>query len=51
LPLSVNLGLTDTLKAAFPSIIPVPRPTFHIEKPLDPYWLAGFTSAEGCFIV
>jgi len=53
---SLNRGLSDELKAAFPHVIPVKRP---IVTPLagsgvkkicfDPEWLAGFTSAEGCF--
>ena len=56
---SINKGLSDELKAAFPHVIPVKRP---IVTPLagsgvkkkfffDPEWLAGFTSAEGCFLV
>ena len=55
---SINRGLSDELKAAFPHVIPVKRP---IVTPLagsgvkkicfDPEWLAGFTSAEGCFLV
>lgn len=53
----MNLGLSDKLKEAFLHIVPVKRysvtegallsPT----KISDPYWLAGFTSAEGCFFV
>lgn len=48
---SWNLGLSDTLQAAFPSIVPVVIPRFINDKSLDPNWLAGFTSAEGCFIL
>lgn len=54
---AINLGLSLKLKEAFPDIVPVKRflvtegtlvsPT----KISDPYWLAGFTSAEGCFFV
>ena len=51
---AMNLGLSDKLKEAFLDIVPVKRclvtegvPT----KRPDPYWLAGFTSAEGCFFV
>jgi len=53
----MNLGLSDKLKGAFPGIVPVKRslvtegtlvsPT----KISNPHWLAGFTSAEGCFFV
>jgi hypothetical protein len=48
---SLNFGLSENLKLAFPSVVPVLRPNFNNEKTLDPYWLAGFTSAEGCFII
>jgi len=48
---SMNKGLTDTLKEAFPSIIPVQRPTIDYKTIPDPYWLVGFTEAEGCFLV
>jgi len=47
---SMNLGLTDSLKIAFPNIIPVLRPTIKSKIP-NPYWVTGFTSAEGCFFV
>jgi hypothetical protein len=54
---SMNLGLSDKLKEAFPNIVPVKRSLvaegalFSPTKISDPYWLAGFTSAEGCFFV
>ena len=48
---SMNLGLSDELKAAFPEIVPVKRPLVGDQKITDPYWLAGFISAEGCFSV
>lgn len=48
---SMNKGLTDTLKDAFPGIIPVQRPTIDYQGIPDPYWLVGFTEAEGCFLV
>ena len=44
---SMNLGL---LKIAFPDVIPVLKPIIKSEIP-DPYWVAGFTAAEGCFFV
>lgn len=48
---TLNWGLSDTLKAAFPEVVPVNRPTISCaaQKISDPYWLSGFTSAEGCF--
>ncbi len=48
---AMNLGLTDTLKREFPAYIPVVRPLIQDQKIKDPYWLAGFTSGEGCFMV
>jgi len=48
---NLNLGLSDTLKADFPNIIPIARPLIQNQKIQDPNWLAGFTSAEGCFFV
>ena len=48
---SMNRGLSEMLKVAFPDIVPVERPK--IDSPLtrNPNWLAGFASAEGCFLV
>ena len=46
---SLNKGLTDKLKAAFPKIIPVPKPSVLNQRIEDPNWLAGFTTGEGCF--
>lgn len=55
---SINRGLLDELKVSFPLVIPVKRPIVtlpvgcgEVKKTFDPYWLAGFTSAEGCFLV
>lgn len=47
---SLNLGLSESLKTAFPNIIPALRP---LVKKTIPHgeWLAGFTSGEGCFFV
>jgi len=47
----INKGLSDYLKAAFPNTIPVQRLQISNKKISDPYWLAGFTSGEGCFYV
>lgn len=46
---SINKGLSDDLKAAFPNITSIVRLTIKDQKILDPNWLAGFTSAEGFF--
>jgi len=48
---SMNNGLSDELKAAFASIIPVTRPLVHNQEIPDPNWLVGFVAAEGCFFV
>lgn len=57
---AINLGLSDKLREAFPYVTPVNRmPPLvpgrvgspPVPKTLDPYWLAGFTSGEGCFSV
>jgi len=53
-------GLTNELKAAFPDILPanelgISDLTLSLAKApdliIDPCWLAGFISAEGCFII
>ena len=48
---SLNLGLSHKLKEAFPKVVPVNRPIVSNQNIPDPMWLAGFTSAEGCFLV
>ena len=48
---SMNRGLSYKLQSAFPDVVPVVRPLIENPKILDPNWLAGFTSAEGCFYV
>ena len=47
----MNLGLSEKLRAAFPDVVPVVRPRVENTKIIDPNWLAGFTSGEGCFMV
>jgi hypothetical protein len=46
---SMNKGISETLKAAFPFIMPVSRPEVKNQVIKDPHWLVGFTDAEGCF--
>ena len=48
---SMNRCLPLKLKDAFPNIIPVERPLVKNYPIPDPQWLAGFTSAEGCFFI
>jgi len=49
-------GLTNELKAAFPDLLPanelgISDLTLSPDLIIDPCWLAGFISAEGCFII
>lgn len=52
---SMNFGLSlppgEELKQAFPETTPVNRPDIKNKQIPDPNWLAGFTSAEGCFFI
>lgn len=48
---SLNWGLPDVLKEAFPEIAPVLRPKVELPKQISPEWLAGFIDGEGCFYV
>lgn len=48
---SMNWGLPDSLKVAFPSAIPVPRPEVKSQKIQNRQWLAGFVAGEGCFFI
>lgn len=47
----MNNGLSDELKAAFPDITQVERPSVLDSRIKDPNWVAGFASAEGCFYI
>jgi hypothetical protein len=50
---SMNLGLSEELKVAFPDTIPVPKPKVEDQEIKDPHWLAGFTTGvrSGCFSI
>ena len=48
---SMNLGLSDALKVAFPNIVLVVRPLVENQSILNPQWIAGFTSGDGCFMI
>ena len=47
----MNLDLSEELNKAFPDIVPVVRPLVKNKKIKDQHWLAGFTSAEGRFMI
>lgn len=47
----MNRGLSDDLNLAFPNWVLGLRPEVSSVKISDPWWLAGFTDAEGCFSV
>ena len=59
LKLSINWGkISPQVEDAFPNITPINKPSPLKARPdvknqqiLNPFWLAGFTSAEGCFMV
>ena len=48
---SINLGISSELKDAFPNIVPVSKPKIINQNILDPLWVAGFTTGEGCFYI
>jgi len=48
---SINLGLSSELKEAFSYISNFPRPNINDQAIKRPYWLSGFTTAEGCFLI
>jgi hypothetical protein len=48
---TLNKGLSLELNKAFHETKPVSRPLVNDQEVKEPYWLAGFTSGEGCFMV
>jgi len=49
---SINKGLSPLLKEAFPNSVAISRPPLPLEEmELNPQWVAGFTSGDGCFRV
>ena len=51
---SMNQGIkrSPKLLLAFPDVVPVPKPKVKNQtNQKDPFWLAGFASAEGCFLI
>lgn len=48
---SMNLGLSNELKVCFSDIISISRPLVQNFRIPNPYWLDGFISGEGCFLI
>nr|ATI20296.1 LAGLIDADG endonuclease [Juglanconis sp.] len=48
---SLNRGLSAKLNEAFPNSVKVSRPIVANQRIPHSMWIAGFTSAEGCFLV
>jgi hypothetical protein len=48
---SINLGLSDLLKAEFKKFTPVERPKINTQEIPESSWIAGFVSGEGNFDV
>ena len=48
---SMNKGISDILQAAFPNVIPTPRPKVVNKKIMHPYWLSGFAAGDGSFFI
>jgi len=46
---SLNLGLPDNLKNAFPNITSKDRPEYFFKGIPDPFWVSGFISGDGSF--
>ena len=47
---SMNLGLSNSQKVEFTNYKPVSRPIINNIEISNPNWIAGFSSAEGCFL-
>jgi hypothetical protein len=48
---SLNKGLSDLLKINFPYSTKIERSKINIPTYIDPYWIAGFFSGEGCLFI
>jgi hypothetical protein len=48
---SLNLGLSEKLKIAFPDIVAFNKPDYLFTTIPDPFWIAGFTSGDGSFVI
>ena len=48
---AMNLGLPKKHLIAFGDVVRLERPLVELPQTINPHWLSGFTSAEGCFLV
>lgn len=48
---SLNRGLSEKMKILFPNIVTTKRSINRSIISINPYWFAGFFSAEGCFFI
>ena len=48
---SLNLGLSNDLKKAFPNAVPVSRLDYQYKGIIEPSWLAGFATGESNFFI
>ena len=48
---SINKGLSDSLKLAFPNVTATEKFMGIDNKIPDPQWVAGFSTGEGCFFI
>jgi len=46
---SLNWGLSDNLKNAFPNVAYVNKPEYKFNQIPNPFWVSGFTSGDGSF--
>lgn len=46
---SMNLGLSDELKFSFPDVKLISKPLPSNNITVNPYWIAGLASGDGCF--
>jgi len=46
---SLNWGLSDKLKEAFPTVNAAARPEFKFKDIPNPFWVSGFTTGDGSF--
>ena len=48
---ALNLGLSDELGLYFPHVEAVKKPLVQNTDSMNPYWIAGLASGDGCFYV
>jgi len=48
---SLNKGLPDDLKSAFPNVVPLVRPEYKFQGIPNPFWISGFASGDSSFSV